>query len=206
MTQRGGARDRDDARIDRLFESLGHLRAFAESLERGKADKAEAVALDAKVSAVDVAKAAHSDLATLKDYILEHIGAEISDLGERFSDQYNAINSRILGIEHALKDMAENDARRGAEIARLTEAIEDLVKLTAQMQRSLAAETEARRAERETEREAQRKRWKRRLHLFAQYSYQAFAGLALLIILVTQGVTGLPQALTALKDFLQPGF
>lgn len=185
----------DGARIDRLFEAVGALRATADALERSKTDKADAAGLAERFRALDTAKADRAELIALRDDILKRVHEELADLSERLGDRLNGLNSRFLAIEVALKEMAENDTTRGAHLASLSETVTDIA-------RALKEDIDAREAEKRN----RWKRWRGRIHHAAQYSFQAFAGLAFAVILVREGFPGIPQALTYLRAFLGIGF
>lgn len=188
-------RDRDGERIDRLFQAIGALEATAAALERSKTDKADAAALGARFQALDTSKADRAELIALRDDILKRLQAEIADLSERLGDRLNTINSRFLAVEATLKNMSESDKTRGARLAGLSETVTDLAKI---LQDDIAA--------REAEKRNRWKRWRGRFHYAAQYSFQAFAGVAFAVILVREGFPGIPQALTYLRAFLGIGF
>lgn len=192
---RGAGRDREAERIDRLFESIGALRATAEALEKSKSDRAENVALDARVFALAEAKADKADLLALRDAILSKVHEDLADLSERLGGRLQGLNSRFLDLEAALKSMAENDSRRGIELARVSDTLADL-----------RAFLEKEAQERQAFERNRWRRWRRRLHMAAQYGFQAFAGLAFVVILVREGFPGIPQALTYLRAFLGLSF
>lgn len=184
-----------EERADRIFQALGALNAGLAALERAKTDRVESGLIASKYEALEKGKADKIDLLHLRDAIMKDLHETVADLSERINGRFDATNSQIIDLRDRLAalavrldGMADKDDARGTEIARLGDVLESLAKLIHERHEADDAD-----------RRNRWRRWRRILHVTAQYSFQTFAGVVFLVILIQEGVTGLPEALQLIK-------
>lgn len=171
-----------------IFEKIGALREKIEAVASAKSDRVEFEELRALVDTVDRVKADRQELQHLKDALSADFRAELQNTAEKLGDRINHLNSAILDVG----DKAQSSL---GEAAKMRELFEDLSGTLSDFNVQLIAIRETAEAE-AAERSAKRKR---AVSLVVVGIYRGFAVLAFVIILVVQGVTGLPQALAALR-------
>lgn len=187
MSRGGGDSDGLDG-LYTVYEKIGALREKLEALQNAKADRVEFQELRSAVNTVERAKADRQELQLLKEAMSSEFRAELKTLADRLHDRINHLNSSLL-------DLAEKAQSSLGEAAKMRELFEDLSGTLADFNRQLIAIRETAEAE-QAERAAKAKR---AVSLIVVGIYRGFAVLAFIVILAVQGVTGLPQALTALR-------
>lgn len=183
----GGDTERPEV-LYQVFERMGALREKIEALSAIKSDRVEIEELRALVDRVNRAKADRQELQHLKDALSKEFRTELNNTAEKLADRINSLNSAIL-------DLGEKAQSSLGEAAKMREIFDDISETLNDFNRQLIGIRETAEAE-QAQRSAKRKR---ALSLIVVGIYRGFAVLAFVVILAVQGVTGLPQALTALK-------
>ena len=184
-----------EERADRIFKALGALEAGLIAIERAKTDRTESGVIASKFDALEKDKADRIDLLRLRDAIMQEIHGTVADLSDRIGGRFDATHSqiydlrdRLAGLADRLEAIGRRDEARSAEIERLGDVLDGLAKLINEQAKHA-----------KDERQNRWKRWRRYVHAGAQYAFQAFAALTFLIILIREGVTGLPDALALIR-------
>ena len=175
-------------RLDRVFKALGALEAGLHALERAKVDRADAGAMAAQVEALKHEKADRIDLLHLKAALVENLHTEVSDLSSRLGSRMDGLNSQILTIAARLDKIGDVFDARGVELARMREVIEDLARAINEANEAAAKEKATR-----------WKIWRARIWSTMNFSFRLFTGLALMVILMKDGVHNAADLLDAAR-------
>lgn len=175
-------------RLDRVFKALGALEAGLHAIERAKVDRADAGAIAAQVEALHRDKADRVDMLHLESRLVQNLREEVADLSDRMGTRMDGLNSQILDIRARLDKIGTVFDSRGIELAKMREGIEDLARAMHEANEAAAREKATR-----------WKIWRVRIWSTMNFSFRLFTGLALIVILMKDGVHNAADLLDAAR-------